>query len=450
MPDRVSREFLLLILLVLGLLLGGSNSGGIWANAALQVAALAMLAVMVCTARPGGLLPAPLRGLAWLAGAIVGLPLLQLVPLPPAVWTALPGRGEIAAGFDLAGLARPWLPLSLDPDATLAVLVSLLPPLAVAALAARASRRALWRAMQALAVLALGSAALGLVQRLPGLDLHPYALTNQGAAVGLFANRNHLASLLLAAMPCAALVTRRVGAMLAALAALTGGVLLTGSDAGALLAVPVLALCVLFVRPLWRPRGAVLAGLGVVAAVLVAGAGWQAWRYTQAEPAGGAEQHRPVMIARTLLAARDHAPLGSGGGSFQRIYPRYEDPARIDPEYRNHAHSDYAEVALEYGLPGLLLALAVLGWWGQGVAALVRAGRAADPARGEALAMARAGAVMLGAVLAHSAVDYPLRTAALAMVAALAGVLIARRDEIKSFNINELPEPPAQPLRIAL
>ncbi|WP_088307265.1 O-antigen ligase family protein [Novosphingobium sp. B 225] len=436
MSQRVLRDYLLPALMLAGLVLGGSSSGGYWANMVLQLLALAALAALLIQARALALS----RPLLLIAGAIILLPVLQLLPLPPALWTALPGRAEIAQGFDLAGMPKPWLPLSLDGDATLTALTALFPPLAVLLVAAQASPRGRQLALLSVLGVALVSVGLGLLQRLSGngAALQPYELTNPGMATGLFANRNHFATLLLAAIPCAALAIPLRAALLPVCAGLAGGVLLTGSDAGALLVLPMLAVSLLYVRPLW-PLGRGVLMTGVVLATVVAGllGLWQLQRSLAEPPAGGAEQHRPAMIATTLTAARDYLPLGSGAGSFQRIYPRYEDPARADPEYRNHAHSDYAEVALEYGLPGLVIAIAVLAWWGSG---LLHAGGGA----------ARAGGAALGVILLHSAVDYPLRTAAMAMLAALATVLLDRAAEPDQPDSTPARDQGRDALRISL
>jgi len=71
-----------------------------------------------------------------------------------------------------------------------------------------------------------------------------------------------------------------------------------------------------------------------------------------------------------------------------------------------HAHNDYAEVALELGAGGVALVLLFLAWW---AAAVWRAWRSA-----EAGPFARAGAIASAAMLVHSLVDFPLRTAAIA------------------------------------
>jgi O-antigen ligase len=145
---------------------------------------------------------------------------------------------------------------------------------------------------------------------------------------------------------------------------------------------------------------------------------------------GGEQQQRPFIIATTLQAASDHFPAGSGGGSFLRVYQHYEDPAEASPQYRNHAHNDYAEVLLEYGALGALLILAVIGWW-------ARQAQVAWRGQGPGFAEARAGVIMLGILLVHSAVDYPLRTGALALLATAAAVLSTRH------QANTYPTPAA-------
>ena len=37
---------------------------------------------------------------------------LQLIPLPPDLWSDIPGRSGVAEGFDKLGVNKPWLPLS--------------------------------------------------------------------------------------------------------------------------------------------------------------------------------------------------------------------------------------------------------------------------------------------------------------------------------------------------
>jgi len=441
---RTLSDWLAPAFVLCALVLGGSSSGGLWANLVLQWLAAILLLVLIASRVA---LPVP-RALLMLGGAAVCLPILQLIPLPPTLWTQLPQRGAVAEGFALAGAALPWMPISLDPDATLAVLATLLVPAAGLALFAAASPRGVRLALAAVVAVAVGSILLGSMQMLDGEGtvLQPYVITNPGKATGLFANRNHLATLLVMAIPCAVLLAGRDnfwrGGALAVI--LTGGAVLTGSKAGIGLAIVAAAVSLAAIHAPARARGAWLALAGAGAALGVAGALWLALA-ADTPPPGGPEQQRPFIIATTLEAARDHFPAGAGGGTFLRLYQHYEDPAATSPEYRNHAHNDYAEVLLEYGAPGAMLMLAAIGWW---LIASFAAWRG-----GPGCAAARAGVIMLGIVLAHSLVDYPLRTAALALLAAAAGIIAARRDEPSPSPVSgksEASEDDPRHLRITL
>jgi tetratricopeptide (TPR) repeat protein len=89
-------------------------------------------------------------------------------------------------------------------------------------------------------------------------------------------------------------------------------------------------------------------------------------------------------------------------------------------EYVNHAHNDFIETWLEAGWPGAFLIAAFTCWW---IGASVKIWRGVrTPHTGLALA----GAVVVGLLLAHSAVDYPLRTPALATMLAFACGLMIR------------------------
>src|SRR5215831_14600486 len=113
----------------LAMLFGGAGDYG-WSDAIVQLAALPLLAWALFKLNPSQLG----RGGQWaiaLLCAIVALPLLQLIPLPPSLWSGLPGRGEIASAYEAAGMAVPWLPISLDSTRTWLALLSLLPATAV-------------------------------------------------------------------------------------------------------------------------------------------------------------------------------------------------------------------------------------------------------------------------------------------------------------------------------
>jgi len=97
----------------------------------------------------------------------------------------------------------------------------------------------------------------------------------------------------------------------------------------------------------------------------------------------------------------------------------HEDPDRVTTTYVVHAHNDYAQWAMELGLPGIILMILFLAWW---AVAVVRVWR-----DGHSSAFVRAASVASAAVLAHSLVDFPMRTSAIAGCFAFCIALLADR-----------------------
>jgi hypothetical protein len=65
-----------------------------------------------------------------LLGALA-LPMLQMVPLPPSMWQALPGRELFAEAAAATGQAQPWRPWAIVPGAAFNAASSLVVPWAV-------------------------------------------------------------------------------------------------------------------------------------------------------------------------------------------------------------------------------------------------------------------------------------------------------------------------------
>jgi O-antigen ligase len=264
-----------------------------------------------------------------------------------------------------------------------------------------------------------------------------YEDTNAGLATGFFANANHMASLLVMSLSFLAAILASSGAKgrnvqrysaVVALAAGAGlvvavGIALNGSLAGYGLAVPVLVASAIIVLP---RRNRAIRWLAPVAGILLIGA--VAWLATTPLSSGSAlqanaatsVQSRQEILATSMTAVREFMPLGSGVGTFQRVYALYEDHDRLDPTtYVNHAHNDYVEIALETGVPGLLVLFVFLLWWGRAAWRVWRPGDS-DP-------FARAAAVASAAILVHSLVDFPLRTAAISTCFAMCLALLVRQ-----------------------
>ena len=420
--------------LALGLLFGGSSREGVLANGALQV--LGALILLWCALDPR--LPGPDQRARWLqaaAGIFAIYILFQLVPLPPGIWTMLPGREFVVDGIGAFGRQNlPAMPLSLAPQETLDGLLRFLPPLAVFVLTYKtASRRADGRMLIVIVAAAVASSLIGWVQIFDGREspLYFWGVTNRGSPVGLMANANHQAMLLNAALPfCMAHLSQlKVHSdmgdadagqfLLASFAALllVIGVLIAGSLAGYILFGLIAALSFLMYRGRKVRLRDGLVGLGL--ALGVAGLGW--WLASSPIlPALGvtslsdSELGRPNTWRLTLSAAADYFPFGSGLGTFERLIPMYEDPATVTGTFLNHAHNDYLEVWLELGLVGAFLILLALVTFAR--LSLI----AWKSESGESGRMKKAASIAAGAIFLHSIVDYPLRTETIAMLAAFA------------------------------
>jgi O-antigen ligase len=427
------RLSLVPLYLLLCLVVGGASAAGFWGNMLLQLLALPLIAAAVLTT-PSTPMAAPGRQLIALLLLMLTLIALQLVPLPPSIWTALPGRGPIALGFRDLGLETPWLTLSLAPHRTISSALWLLPAIAIllAVLRLRAYKPG-WVAWSIVAVTVV-SVALGALQVGGGQAWYLYRITNYGASVGFFSNANHLATLLVCTFPFLTALylharakgrsMQRNSGLLVILVGAVGvvfvGVAVNRSLAGLGLSVPVLAASALMIlsrrgrrMPKWLLALVPLLVIGSVYVALSAPLG----NNLTAEDARTSEDSRYTSFSRSLDAAGDYIPAGSGIGTFQDVYRMNEDPFTISRSYMNHVHNDYIELLLEMGVPGMIVLLLFLLWWGRRVVTIWRA------EDGDHFALA--GTIASAAILAHSFVDYPLRTAAIAAIFAMSLALMA-------------------------
>jgi len=427
-------------------LVAGGSAQGLWANMLLQLLGVAIIA---WAAMSGGSQPAPpARGLFLIVIAALVLIALQLVPLPASVWPHLGGREGIASGYKVLGIATPPLPISLGPYDSLQALLTLVPPVAMlcAMLRLRAYRPS-WLALALLGGTFCGI-LLGVLQVASGDPLtspwYLYPEVSFGLATGFFANANHMATLLIISLPfVAALVATARGAnrqrqnAVAAMAAsavlvLVVGIALSRSLAGYGLAIPLLAGSALIVMPARSPLKRWVGIVGALSLIVAIGV----LESSSIRPNGfGAEatssvESREDMLATTWAATRDFLPLGSGVGTFRRVYDLYENHDRITGTYVIHAHNDYAELLLEAGIPGLVILILFLVWWG-------RASWSAwsSPDAGP---FARAASIASAAILAHSLVDFPLRTAAISTAFAMCLSFLADRRAVTASATSDL------------
>jgi O-antigen ligase len=423
--------------ILLCLVLGGSAQG-IWANMVLQLLAIAVIAWSLF-AKPPGRVSKSARPLFVIAGLMALLIIAQLIPLPPGLWSRLPGRSQIMDSFVLLDLPQPWLPISLTPYGTIATAMTLLPPIAVlmGMLVARAYRTS-WICF-AILIGTLAAVLLGALQVAgPPSAASPWYLydhTNFGVATGFFANSNHMAALILVSIPFFIGViadlrakARNSGTVVPiGLLTITGvvvllvSILLNGSFAVLLLGPPVLLTSSLMLMPTRLRIRLPLITIVLISLVGAVGLTLSSFEDRVAVANQASFEGRWAIWSNTIPAIEENWATGTGISSFRKIYGRYEDHSEVDRTVTNHAHNDYLEIVLETGVAGIILLIGFFIFWG-GRALAAWGSTPADR-------YAQAAAIASAAMLVHSLVDYPMRTAALSAVMAACLAMMATRQK---------------------
>lgn len=427
---RASRAWYILLFFALCLAFGGASNGGFLGNFVLQILAVGLLLLVAISTRERQ--PARVdRSFWWLLGIFAVVAVAQFIPLPLSLWSSLPGRQEILDDLALVGVVpRPTM-VTLSLHETISSLVWILPPIAFAVVLARREELQSRELAAILVGFAFLSIALGVLQFFGGQNssAYFYEITNRGLMVGFFSNANHMATLLLVALPFLAALLRNemdrlpnkaselviLGFVLAGL--IIVGIALVGSLTGFGLALPVILLSLAIMLPkirkvtAWMLAPALLLGGIFIASTDEVG-------NVFAEDATGLQAGRQQIFTTTLEAAIVYWPVGTGAGTFREIYDDFEDLDTATTTYINHAHNDYLEILLEFGAAGGLAIAAFLAWWAWTVVRLAKKGLD-DP-------FVSAAVVGSGVILLHSFWDYPLRTVSIGVVFAFCCVVIAR------------------------
>ena len=415
-----------MVLLAFSFAFGGASQSNALRLALVELAALPLLVLAAGRLIQTGQWREHRLALGLLA-AVVALPLIQLIPLPPAVWTGLPGRDQMTLAMDLAGVQPGWAPLSLSPDRTWGSALALTPPVAFFLAILSLSHVQRQRLVQFCIAAAVVGILLGAAQLASGSDsLYLWHWVDAGSVTGFFANRNHLASFLLIALPFAVIFgaasMRRRDDRTSALwfGALFAGLVVVAlaairSRAGITLFAPVTVVTLLaawIAAGRGRPGPGLLVLVGSIGAALTAVAVLALppilARFDQDTPEARFE--RWPLIAET---AQTYLPLGSGIGSFDAVYRSVEPLEELDSTFFNQAHNEYLETWLEAGWPGIILIVAFVVWY---VRRCWTAWKAPPSREGD---LQRAASIGIGILLLHSIGDYPLRTITLSVVLAL-------------------------------
>lgn len=397
----------------------------------------------------------PFRAPLALLGVFALVIAFQLIPLPPSIWTQLPGRALFVPVASLAGIEQPWRPVSLAPDLTINSLLALTVPAAAILLFAKLPREH-WFLILCLILLLIGVSALFGLGQISGRlsSLYLYRITNPDSAVGLFANRNHQAVLLALALPIlgafAAFPLRRdrnfdprtVIAIVASLF-LAPLVLVTGSRSGLMLMVAgALAGWLIYRsapsrsaaahdprlkhRPGVRSKRIQLAAIAGVGAVLllmtVTIIMARAEALKRIVSLDLEQEQRAQLFGLMLRLVEKYFPTGAGFGTFDTVFRINEPFFNLGPKYLNHAHNDWVEVLIEGGVPALLLAVAFILWFLRRAARYwIRSYRGG----GRAELLGRLGSVIIIMLGFASLWDYPVRTPLMAAILAISCCFIS-------------------------
>lgn len=438
---RPSLSFVLLIGLFTVLwFAGGASRADTMGQVVVRTVAWFMLAILALAgSRP--VLDDVRPVLAFMLTMLV-LVLVQLVPLPPAIWQVLPGRAIFVGAVE--GV-QPWRPWAIVPGATWNAASSLVVPFVTLLVFSGLSRREHSWVPGLLLLTVTAAMILGLMQFSGARFLNPLINATLGQVSGNFANRNHFSLFL--SMGCllapvwafASAVGARwrapVALALVMLFMLT--ILATGSRAGLVTGSLALGGGIAFSwhplrlmlrrGPRWLFPTLVIAVLGL-AITLVVTSIWvdRASSIHRAVVGEEGEDMRTRGLPTVMAMISTYFPIGSGFGGFDPIFRLHEPFALLKPTYFNHAHNDFLEIALDGGVAGMLLLAAALGWW---VFASIRVWRL--PWITEHL-LARVGSAMLGLVLVASVFDYPARTPMMMAIIVIAAIWLAQAGKLTS------------------
>lgn len=423
-PDRASTLSFWLLIAFLAILwiAGGASRADVLGQSVVRFSAWTIIVVAILA----------LPRVDWRAvkeptiilGAAALLVALQLVPLPPAIWTELPGRAIFMEAAVLTGTEQPWRPLSISPSGTSNALVSLIVPATILLLAANLTREQHWRIAISVLGLVGASAVLGVLQFSGANFDNPLINTVPGAVAGNFANRNHFALFL--AIGCVLTLTWafrdetppwKATAAFGLIVIFTLMILATGSRSGVIVGVAGIILTFLaFRRRAMQQLRAIPRKIAVPLLIAgftsVIGAIWlsvgldRAVSVNRATMLDGEADLRLQIWPIVLDMIQRYLPAGTGFGTFDPVFRIGEPDGMLNPQYINLAHNDWLQILLEGGLVGLVLSAATIIWF---VLRSLQTWTSKHRAGGERL-IAKAGSIIAVLVLAASISDYPSRT----------------------------------------
>ena len=439
---------------------GGASRGDVQSLIILRPLAVLFCAYALTVKAPG--LWSERKFPLYILGALGLLMVLQSIPLPPAIWTALPGRQIFADIANIARIEQPWRPMTLSPSRTLNSLLSLAVPFAMMMLYLNLDHQHRKRAVSVIIVLCSISALWAIFQVIGPArgPLFIYRITNYGTGVGLFANRNHQAVMLASTItmlgwyasslqPNAKQATLKYCAAIATILVLVPLIFITGSRAGLILMIPALVLALFFIyagnytqfsskranssrsrKERFSRRFKILA-IGIVA---ILGMVFSSILFSRSLAfdrlliGNEFEELRLQLLPTLITMIRNYMPWGSGFGTFEFAFNVYEPQELLRPSYLNQAHNDWVQYLIEGGVPALLITLGAVFWLATRLWLLAKNWRAANQTKYRVLACF----AVIMFVVAASIGDYPLRVPSI--MAIFAALICIFDDGVRSIQ----------------
>lgn len=441
----------LIFLLVIATAFGGGGVAFGFCNLIVQLAALFVLAC-----NPVAVLDFFKRSPRVLAALVIvslSIPLVQLLPLPAAIWSGLPGRDLVQQSLELIGRGDSWRPFTVDVNRTFVAFLSMLPVLAVLVLVVRLSEREVAQLLWLVVFLGLTCAAIGGLQLLTANTVGVFyaEMVQRNDLYGLFASHNATGLFLDLALVALLSLPRESGnrdrnLRNLAIRVIVGSILVVAvvlTRSRSSMALMLIVLLFGFVRQALRYRrrrawGRLALVIASVIAFAVGGLGIAAKSYRVQQSFqrfDNLEDARPHIWEDARSSATRFWPVGAGMGVFDEVFQVDESLEYLDAKRAGRAHNEYLEVAIEAGALGLSVIAAWIGW------AALASWRSAF---GRMCWQGLGAGVALALVLLQSALDYPLRNqATLALAAAFVGILAvaSARGHVVSSKNKESLEP---------
>lgn len=438
-------EYRLASILGLCILLGGSSSYALGLKYVLY--GVSVIAIASC-------LTSPMRhwrvliNIPFVVGVIfVTLFFIYIIPLPFSYTVQLPFRDLALRGYDLAGLDRPRLPLSLTPQTTYISLYDFLPPFAIGIILLLSTRnQEIRHAITVLMVMIAASALWGVLQFLwssPDIYFQKTYMAGTGTPVGFFANPNHFASLLvigilLSAYQIFQAINSRRNRRRKYTPVLTAFIVMSillisltrSNSAVVILGMTFIPLLFLMVKSRQKKRFflglSFLCGLLFLFDYLIIGNNLQNVQNQLSSIEGGR-----IEIWSTIINHPSYLSVfGTGPGSFYETYLIMSQSSDFNRVYINEAHNDYLQIVMELGLIGGGLVIGFLIWFAKSLVVTILH---KTPAREEKLLCL----FCMLVPLLHSITDYPLRTPAFMGVAVFFTCLYVRLSQMENVRVED-------------